>query len=99
MGERDQATQLVLELSSPAFRAERSPERRIDVTLARVATLHEAMTDQERAELDGKRWWTTIVVASRMRAMERAEEEVLGRPSKGLADAYDRVISPGENAA
>lgn len=42
-----------------------SPERRIDVTLARLAADHEAMSDEERSQLDGKPWWTTIVIVSR----------------------------------
>lgn len=75
-----------------------SPERRIDITLARLAGIHEAMSDDERSQLDGKQWWAVIVIISRLRAMERAEEEVLGRPIKGLADTYDAVVSPGEHA-
>lgn len=75
-----------------------SPERRIDVTLARLAADHEAMSDEERSQLDGKPWWTTIVIVSRVRAMERGEEEAIGRPSKGLADIYDSIVSPGEHA-
>lgn len=75
-----------------------SPERRIDVTLARLAADHDAMSDEKRSQLDGKPWWATIVIVSRLRAMERGEEEALGRQSKGLADIYDSIVSPGEHA-
>lgn len=75
------------------------PDRRIDRTLTRLAAIYESMPQEERAELAGTKWFSVIVLVSRLRGMERAEEEALGRPSKGLADTYDRVVRPGENAA
>ena len=75
-----------------------SPERRIDITLARLADITEALSDEEHVKLSDKPWWSAIVLVSRVRAMERAEEEVLGRPSKGVADTYDHIVSPGEHA-
>ena len=75
-----------------------SPERRIDVTLQTVRDQYEALPEYEQAELSAKHWWNTVVVVSRLRAMERGEEEAIGRPSIGLADIYDSLISPGEHA-
>lgn len=85
-------------MPGPVAMTQLSPERRIDTTLERAADIYESMSDEEHAELAAKEWWNVIVMVSRLRGMERAEEEVLGRPSMGLADAYDRVARPGEHA-
>lgn len=76
-----------------------SPERRIDITLDRVRETYEALPLEERLALSQKPWMITMETVFAIRAMERGEEEALGRPSVGLADIYDRIISPGENAA
>lgn len=75
-----------------------SPARRIDVTIDRLRADFEALTDGQRAELADKPWWAAIDAVACIRAMERGEEEALGRPSKGLADIYDRIVTPGEHA-
>lgn len=74
-----------------------SAARRIDITLARLADIQESMSVEEQSTLSGKPWWTSVVLVSRLRAMERAEEEVLGGPVPGLADAYERLVTPGEH--
>ncbi len=84
-------------LCATAPKANFSPERRIDITLASVASVYEALSEEERAQIS-ERFVATLTIVARIRAMERAEEEVLGRPSKGLADIYDRIVVPGENA-
>ncbi|WP_375782866.1 hypothetical protein ACE10Z_23415 [Bradyrhizobium sp. Pha-3] len=88
--------QLAFTLDAPPSFVSR--ERRIDMTLAIVRDIHEAMPVEERSELDGKKWWSVVLMVAELRAMERAEEEVLGRPSRGLADAYDAIVTPGEHA-
>ncbi|MCP1832785.1 hypothetical protein [Bradyrhizobium sp. USDA 4545] len=91
-------TQLAMAFDASPSSPFSSPERRIDITLDTVRGIHEAMSDSERAELAGKKWWSVVLMVSELRAMERGEEEALGRPSKGLADAYDAIITPGEHA-
>lgn len=76
-----------------------SPERRIDITISRLAEDYNSLSDIQRAALADKPWFITIETVFQLRAMERAEEEVLGRPaSHSIADAYDRVVAPGERA-
>jgi hypothetical protein len=75
-----------------------STERRIDVTLDRLRADFEALSDAERSELVCRPWWAAIDTVAYLRSMERAEEEVIGRPRDGLADIYDRLVTPGEHA-
>lgn len=89
--------QLQFALDAPPRPVAVSPERRIDITLQRLADIQESMSADELAALAGKSWWNTIVIVSRLRAMERAEEEVLGPPRGVLADIYDRLVTPGEH--
>lgn len=76
-----------------------SPERRIDITLHSVRETYNALSLEERAALSQRPWISTLETVFAIRAMERGEEEALGRPSVGLADIYDRIVTPGENAA
>jgi len=87
-----------MNLNLEAARTPGSPERRIDITLARLADIQESMSQEQCSQLASSPWWNMVVIVSRLRAMERAEEEVLGRPSTGLADVYDRIAQPGEHA-
>jgi hypothetical protein len=89
-------SQLSLALDTSSLSS--ASERRIDITLDRLAAIHEAMSIEQRAMLDDKKYWAVVLMVSRIRAMERGEEEALGRPSRGLADAYDAIIAPGEHA-
>lgn len=81
-------SQLGLDLARP---------RRIDVTLERLDADVAALSAEQQAALGQEKAWSLVVIVSRLRAMERGEEEALGstRPSS-LADAYDRVVSPGD---
>ena len=88
--------QLALDAAPPTT-AFVSPERRIDITLDRIREVVEAATNEERATLIGKPWWSAIDTVFCLRAMERAEEEVLGAPRGVLADLYDRLVTPGEH--
>lgn len=72
-------------------------ERRIDLTLDRLRAAYEAASDEARAGIDDKPYWNVVLMVSALRAMERGEEEALSRPSRGLADVYDLVVSPGEH--
>jgi len=77
-----------------------SPERRVDVTISQLAEAYNSLSDIQRAALADKPWFIAIETVFRLRAMERAEEEVLGRPAPhSVADIYDRTVSPGEHAA
>jgi len=73
--------------------------RRIDVTLDRLANVEEALSVEERSALQREDWWNIVILVTRVRAMERAEEPEhrrLGlRTDAPLADAYDRVVQPG----
>lgn len=80
-------------MSSPAILT-----RRIDITLERLETEFNALPDEERAELIGKPWVTTLELIGKLRGMEMAEEDVRGRPSgRDLADTYDRLVKPGDH--
>lgn len=74
-----------------------SPKRRIDITMDRVKETYDAMSLEERTTLSQKPWMNTVEMVFAIRAMERGEEEALGRPSVGLADIYDRIVTPGSN--
>ncbi len=77
---------------------DRNIERRLDITISRVADAIELMSDEARKELAGKPWFAAICILQRVRAMERGEEDVLGHPIKGgLAETYDAVVTPGED--
>ena len=74
------------------------PERRIDVTLARLAANYETLSDAERALLTDKPWFIAIETVFQLRSMERGEEEVLSRSAAhSVADIYDRIVAPGEH--
>lgn len=75
-----------------------SPQRRIDTTLDRVRAVYDAMSLDERTAISQKPWMATIETVFALRGMERAEEDVLGSPSEGLADVYDKLVMPGDNA-
>jgi len=74
-----------------------SQQRRIDITLDRVRAVYDAMPLDEQTAISQKPWMATIETVFALRGMERAEEEVLGRSSKGLADVYDKLIAPGDH--
>jgi len=74
-----------------------SPQRRIDITLDRVRETYDAMSLEERTALSQKPWMKVVEMVFAVRAMERGEEQALGRPSIGLADVYDKVVTPGEH--
>lgn len=73
-----------------------SAPRRLDLSLARVDELVETLSAEERATLTAGRAWSALTILSRLRGMEMAEEAVLGRPVSPTADAYDRLVRPGE---
>lgn len=75
-----------------------APPRRIDVTLERLDADVAALSVEQQSALGETKAWGIVVIVSRLRGMERAEEEVLGRARASLADAYDRVVSPGDPA-
>lgn len=78
--------------------SERIIERRLDITISRIADAIELMSDEARKELAGKPWFSAICLLQRVRAMECGEEDVLGHPIKGgIADTYDAVVTPGED--
>jgi hypothetical protein len=85
-------------LSDQAAQPPGAPDRRIDITIARISDEWEAMPIGEREILAAKPWFNTLLTATRLRAMEREEEEAFGRDGLGLADAYDRLVQPGELA-
>lgn len=97
-------TQLALGLDAPQ---PPPPERRIDITLARLAEIEESWSDAERAEIAAQldadpraaKAWSAIAIVARVRAMERGEEAAGLRPSGSLADIYDRLVQPGEEAS
>ena len=74
-----------------------SPERRIDITLSRIASIYHELSAEQRREIERQRFWSIILIVFQLRAMERGEE-AYGYPVQGLADIYDRLISPGEDA-
>lgn len=73
-------------------------DRRIDVTIERLRSEFEQLSDTERLRLTSMSAWSAIDTVLCLRSMERAEEEVLGRPCGTLADRYDRLVTPGEHA-
>ena len=72
-------------------------DRRIDITIERLRLSFEELSDSERAALVCKPWWVSVDTVLALRAMERGEEEALGRPAHGVADAYDRLVEPGQH--
>ncbi|WP_158669931.1 hypothetical protein [Bradyrhizobium guangdongense] len=72
-------------------------DRRIDITIERLRLSFEDLSESERAALICKPWWGFVDTVLALRAMERGEEEALGRPARGVADAYDRLVEPGEH--
>lgn len=88
--------QLGLALEAPAPPA--VPKRRIDITLERLEAEFNALPDDERTKLIGRPWVSTLELIGKLRGMEMAEEDVLGRPlGQGLADTYDRLVVPGDH--
>lgn len=74
-------------------------KRRIDITLERLEEEFNALPDDVRTDLIGKPWVTTLEMIGRLRGMEMAEEEVRPCPDgRGLANTFDRLVSPGESA-
>jgi len=74
-----------------------APPRRIDITLDRLDKVVNEMVESERSTLANHKWWSIAVIVSRLRAMERAEIEVLPSSRQTMADAYDLVVTPGEH--
>jgi len=75
--------------------------RRIDIMLDRLEDLLDELSAEQQARLTDPSscsWWGVVVMVARLRAMERAEEEVLGGDRATMADAYDRIVQPGEHA-
>jgi len=75
-----------------------APSRRIDITLQRLDELLQAATDEERNQIASAPWWGVLVIVSHLRSMELAEEAAGSKATNQLADAYDRLIRPGEHA-
>lgn len=90
--------QAELAFVGPAPAVAASTERRIDITLDRLRDSFDALSDEQRITLVNKEWWSAVDFICALRAMERGEEEALGRPRPGtVADIYDRIVSPGEH--
>ena len=73
--------------------------RRIDFTFDRLQASFDALPEADKAAFAQTKRVALLVVASRLRGMEMAEEDMPGHQASPLADAYDRVAMPGENAA
>lgn len=73
-------------------------QRRIDVTFERLDHLVQNLTDAQRAKMSTERWFALLSVASRLRSMELSEEAAMGGNRSHLADDYDRLVEPGEDA-
>lgn len=84
-------SQLALELPTP---------RRIDTTIETLARIIDGLDESERARLARLAAWNVVVIVQRLRALERAEMEVLPTTQQPMADTYDAIIEPGSiNAA
>lgn len=71
-------------------------ERRIDITIERLSAIMEELTPEQLEQLARTKWWSVVVMLQGVRAMERGEESMGGRVCAPVADAYDRVVVPGE---
>jgi hypothetical protein len=74
--------------------------RRVDITLAEIDERWRSLPAAERATLTGNSTLAAIEILARLRGMEMAEAEALGSPDRPqpVADAYDRLVRPGEPA-
>ncbi len=90
--------QFGLDLGTPPIAP--AAARRLDITLGRVRALISGMSEEQFRKVDGQSWWLDLIEMFWLREMEADEEKMLGRPRPGggLADAYDRLIEPGEDA-
>lgn len=84
----------------PASQPADTPPRRLDITLERLRKIVESLPEADNIKLGQDPRWPLIDTVMAVRAMERAEEEALGRVcatfGPSIADHYDRMISPGE---
>jgi hypothetical protein len=72
--------------------------RRIDLTIERVNEIIEGMSEVDKAALGNDPRWPLITTVAALRSYERAEENACGHCIGSIADAYDQLIKPGENA-
>lgn len=71
-------------------------KRRLDRSLERMQTEFDALSEAERIKMAADKGVKMIEILARVRGMEMAEEDVFGRPVKGVADLYDHLIEPGQ---
>lgn len=70
--------------------------RRLDRSLNMLQDRFDALPEEQRIEVSADPAMRLIEALSRVRCMEMAEEDVLGRPITGsIADLYDRMVEPG----
>jgi hypothetical protein len=84
--------------AAPAPQGGHPDRRRIDITIERLDAIAAELGAEEQERLANQKWWATVVIVARLRSMERAENEFRVGPTP-MADAYDRVVQPGEHAA
>ena len=84
----------------PAQAGTQDDRRRIDVTIERLDQSIDALTPGQRGRLADPDcyWWAVVAIVVRVRAMERAEAAVRPATVAPMADTYDRVAQPGEQA-
>ncbi len=82
---------LALEVPQPPAK------RRIDVTLEKLDEEFNALPAEERAKLIQRPWVHALEMMAALRGMEIAEDEAMGRSRPGLAEAYDRIVMPGDH--
>lgn len=71
-------------------------KRRLDITLERLDEIVQAASPGQIGRWRQEAWWNCAEILSRLRGMEMAESDALGREVADSADAYDRSVSPGE---
>jgi hypothetical protein len=72
-----------------------NPERRIDITLRNI----DDAVAKSGHDVTKESWWPILHLVSHLRGMEMAESSIGMKNSEPLADAYDRLINPGDMSA
>lgn len=67
-------------------------ERRLDAALGRIDAVIATLSEEHQQKIAENRHFKLIILLSRVRAMEMAEEDAEKHFQKGLADQYDSIV-------